>query len=281
MSRRALSYPLLRSLDTEAGGAADLQTDIMRFMAILALCLMAIFALVQSLPAMPPQAASLDVVEPAPPPPVKQLPVEESPVEENRVDEPIPTPPIAAPEPVPERLQARLADSPAPAKATPPAERPVVLTRPAPQPRRAKREANPTPPVMPVETPAPPPPAAAQNQGFTLRFESDLALSRLVATGQVGFFALQDGTARRMSVSQSRSSFWAAPTPPSYHEMDAATVPAGVRSALARSGWREPEVAWGVTLPPRMSSELARLMREYDGGALIIAKDGTLSRAAE
>ena len=46
---RSLYYPLGRAADMDAGGAADLQTDIMRFMAILSLCLVAIFALVQSI----------------------------------------------------------------------------------------------------------------------------------------------------------------------------------------------------------------------------------------
>ena len=53
MSRSPLAYPLNRGVDGDAGGAADLQTDIMRFMAILALCLVAIFALVQSIPLVP------------------------------------------------------------------------------------------------------------------------------------------------------------------------------------------------------------------------------------
>jgi len=278
MSRRAFSYPLMRSLDAEAGGAQDLQTDIMRFMAILALCLMAIFALVQSLPAMPPQTEPPVVTDAAPPPavqePVIQEPIaQEPPAQEPLAEEPTSTPParIARPEPTPVL--------PTPSPAAKPPERPVVLTRPAPQPLREKAEPPPTP--VPVETPvSSPPPAATQSEGFTLRFESDLALSRLVATGQIGFFALQDGAARRLSVSQSRSSFWAAPLPSSFHEMDAATVPTGVRSALARSGWQEPDVDWGVTLPPRMSSELSRLMREHEGGALVIAKDGTLSRVS-
>jgi len=277
MSRRGASYPLLRNLDAEAGGAQDLQTDIMRFMAILALCLMAIFALVQSLPAMPPQTAPPVVAETAPPP--VEEPVTEEPVAEDPPpNEPAPVRPVqlARSEPT------RAADATPPASSAKPPERPVVLTRPTHKPLRARAEPRPTPPPLPVEAPAPsPPPAAPQDEGFTLRFESDLALSRLVATGQIGFFALRDGTARRMSVSQSRSSFWAAPTPSSFHEMDAATVPDGVRSALARSGWREPDVAWGVTLPPRMSSELTRLMHEYEGGALVIAKDGTLSRVAQ
>ncbi|MGB5627778.1 MAG: hypothetical protein WBM57_00300, partial [Woeseiaceae bacterium] len=53
MTRSPLAYPLNRSADMDVGGAADLQTDIMRFMAILSLCLVAIFALVQSIPLTP------------------------------------------------------------------------------------------------------------------------------------------------------------------------------------------------------------------------------------
>jgi hypothetical protein len=53
MTRSPLAYPLNRSVDADVGGAADLQTDIMRFMAILSLCLVAIFALVQSIPLTP------------------------------------------------------------------------------------------------------------------------------------------------------------------------------------------------------------------------------------
>ena len=70
MSRSPLAYPLTRTADTDVGGAADLQTDVMRFMAILSLCLVAIFALVQSIPLAPtepepePVEASLLATEP-------------------------------------------------------------------------------------------------------------------------------------------------------------------------------------------------------------------------
>ena len=57
MTRSPLAYPLNRSADMDVGGAADLQTDIMRFMAILSLCLVAIFALVQSIPLTPAEPA--------------------------------------------------------------------------------------------------------------------------------------------------------------------------------------------------------------------------------
>lgn len=58
MIRSPLGQPPGRALDGDAGGAAELQTDVMRFMAILSLCLVAIFALVQSIPAEVPVAGT-------------------------------------------------------------------------------------------------------------------------------------------------------------------------------------------------------------------------------
>ena len=103
MSRSPLAYPLNRSVDGDAGGAADLQTDIMRFMAILALCLVAIFALVQSIP-MAPQRAEPETV-PTTPQPIEQTVVV------------APSDPVTVPEPAPSEPQQ------------------VVLTRPKRQPR--------------------------------------------------------------------------------------------------------------------------------------------------
>ncbi len=71
MTRSPLFYPLNRGMDAEGGGIAELQTDVMRFMAILSLCLVAIFALVQSIPLAPSaeersairQASESEIVE--------------------------------------------------------------------------------------------------------------------------------------------------------------------------------------------------------------------------
>ncbi len=247
MSRGHFAYPLVRPID-DAGGAADLQTDIMRFMAILALCLLAIFALVQSLPPVPVAAA-----------------VEEPEVIE--VAEVVEVPEVVQPEPA-EPTPAALDRPTKPMLAKAP--EPVALTRPKWQPA--------TQPA-PVAKPPPLPPSPADDKpGFTLRFESDLALSRLVATGQVGVFALSGGNAQRMSVAESRISFWAAPVPKQFHEMDRATVPRAVRDALERTGRSTPDTAWAVTLPARLSGELGQIMRQHRGGALVIAKDGSLRR---
>jgi hypothetical protein len=221
--------------DTDAGGAADLQTDIMRFMAILALCLVAIFALVQSIPLVP-EAPSQSPAPAAPPPTTKAVkPEAESPPD---VQRPLPAP--AVPEKAVQLTRAKWTPATAPEESTPPSEE------------------------------------APENEGFTLRFESDLALTRLVAAGKVGLYAISDGRARRMTVSDSRISFWDASAPNSYHEMEASTVPAPVIDALGRSGVNTAGVGWGVTLPGKLRDQLDHIMRGNSGGALVIGGDGDL-----
>ena len=260
MTRSPLFYPMHRG-DSEAGGAADLQADVMRFMAILALCLLAIFALVQSIPLIP-EAPAQSTAAAAPPP----LPV---PVPEPVEDETIVT---HAPPPVVEEV-----------------EKAVVLKRPkwtstfVPQQRSlspsvdsaSQREGEPTTKEE-VPSSSPPRSPTAQDRGWTLRFESDLALTRLVAAGQIGFFAMGDGRARRMTVSDSRISFWDASTPNEFHEMETSTVPRAVIDALSRSGVNTASIDWGVTLPGKLRQQLDSLMRDNSGGSLVIGLDGEL-----
>ncbi len=247
--RSPLAYPLSRPVDGDAGGAADLQTDIMRFMAILALCLVAIFALVQSLPLAP-------APEPQPAEPV--------------ASEPAPVVPAAA-EPAP----VEPVDAPPAARASEPAQAPPVLTRSRPAPRPLPTEAEAATPT-PAATAPPAAAPAAQSEGFTLSFESDHALARLVAAGRVGFYAIAASRTRRMTVADSRLSFWDASTPNEFHEMEAATVPQAVVSALAQSGADAGAVQWGVTLPAAMRREVDALMAGRSGGDLVIRADGRI-----
>lgn len=238
MSRSPLAYPLNRSADTDIGGAADLQTDVMRFMAILALCLVAIFALVQSIPLVPAESQPEPVVEAAPDPQPEVTPV--------------PATELTKPEP---KVQPK------------PTQETVTLTRPAWVPR------------YPVEKPpAPPEPPAVESEevGFTLRFASDAALARAVAAHHVGVYAISSAGAKRMTVDESRISFWDASTPNSFHEMEAGTVPAAVVAALTRAGIEPGGVNWGVTLPGKMTAQLNTLMEEHRGGSLIIAATGEI-----
>lgn len=241
MTRSPLFYPMHRG-DTDAGGAADLQTDVMRFMAILALCLVAIFALVQSIPLVPepqtqPQAAA------APPPPPASV--------HQRMTRPTTSPVVE-----------NVEEADAPVRLTRP--QPVAATEAKPEPRQARPEE----PVTAISVP--------QQQGFTLRFESDLVLTRLVAAGQVGFYAIGTGRSQRMTVSESRISFWDASAPNTFHEMETTTVPAPVIDALARTGAETGEIDWGVTLPGKLRRQLDALLQEHSGGALVIGADGNL-----
>lgn len=242
MNRSPLAYPLTRGIDGDSGGAADLQTDIMRFMAILGLCLVAIFSLVQSLPT---EVQVQEVQSNAEPQAVVMVePTLEVPRE---------------PETYAKAAQNIRLTRPTWVSTFTPAKqaKPERLVEPQPQASG--------PPVDPVE-----------EEGFTLRFQSDHALTRLVATGQVGFYAINDSRTQRMTVSDSRISFWDASTPKRFHEMDASTVPRAVLAALARTGANAGATNWGVTLPGNLSAQLTSLMQQHTGGALVIQADGQL-----
>ena len=264
MNRSPLFYPLNRGMDAEAGGIADLQTDVMRFIAILALRLVAIFALVQSLPLTP------TVIDP----PAVQAPqadLSQTPAPELVTAEPI----ITEQEPPPVAEE----------------EKPLIITRPAPQRipfKRAPLEIiEETIPTQAVDTSVPDeallepavsePTSPATSQGFTLRFETDLALTRLVARNEVGLYAITPEKSLRMNVNRGALSFWAASVPNQFHEMDGATVPDNVLSALRRAGSvKTSDVKWGVTLPPNMRQQLDRFLSEFNGGGLVIGGDGSL-----
>ncbi len=209
----------------DAGGAADLQTDVMRFMAILALCLVAIFALVQSVPMEQTPAAE---------PPTPEAPAREAPT------------PVTRGAPVAE---------------------PVTVEPVKPPPARARVPAAATT-AAPVAAPATAPPA---DDGFTLRFESDVALKSLVARGEVGLYAMQDADARRLRLESGRPVFWKASMPTVFHEMEAATVPSDIAAAGGAS-------RWGVTLPPRLSREIDARVAGGGSGELVITTNGTLRR---
>ena len=234
MTRSPLFYPLNRAQESDAGGIADLQTDVMRFMAILALCLVAIFALVQSIPLAPVIESPVPVPKEEPQPVVKPEPLTEI-AEPVRLTRPRPRPKLL-PEPQAE-------------------ERPLTIPEPVP---------------VPVETE----PVA---EGFTLRFEDETALTRLVARHEVGLYAIDGQRSYRMTVNRGALSFWPASTPNQFHEMDATTVPGSVLAAFDRgSAASRATVQWGVTRPATTSRQLDAYLSEASGGALIIDADGEL-----
>jgi hypothetical protein len=133
MTRSPLAYPLNRSADLDIGGAADLQTDIMR----------------QSIPLTP----------------IEPLSVEEMPV--------VPTPDAvveAAPQPDPVIEPPRAAQ---PQPESPPVEQAVVLTRPKWQPRYVPVEKPVASADPIVKAPSPVPPTEPQEKGFPSHRKKD------------------------------------------------------------------------------------------------------------
>jgi len=272
MTRSPLAYPLNRSADMDVGGAADLQTDIMRFMAILSLCLVAIFALVQSIPLTPVEPVPVEPATSEATPMVTELEPTEPPQVEP--ESPAADPVVAqTPEPVPAEKTLKLTRP----KWVPKFE-PVAASIPdarsveAPAVERTIPESVPAEVPVPTEVPVP----IEETDGFVLRFESDAALMRAVAASHVGFYAIENDKAQRMTVSESRVSFWAASTPNTFHEMEAATVPGTVIDALARTGADAEAVSWGVTLPGKLKTRLDALMEAHQGGSLIIGAAGDI-----
>ncbi len=228
-----------------------LETDVMRFMAILAFCLVAIFALVQS---VPEQVAKVPKRVPDTVSSVPQRPAE--------------PPPEPAAEPAPERVPEPLPE-PAPVS--------------QPQPAAATPESRPEAPALPRLAPqpqpeaAPPTPSAEPQPGFSLRFDSDAALVGLVERGEVALYAFAGEQVWRFMIVDDRPAFRSADTPGQIHEMAPDTVPGPVLDALRRSvvlpggGLR-----WGVTLPPPTAAALGRVLATNDGGELVIDADGFL-----
>ncbi len=253
-------------------GFEDLQTDVMRFMAILAFCLMAVFALVQSFPltAQPPPVAvpATATPQPAVSPNAAQAVTETAPraieVVAVPVTAPVADPGIAAPSSKPD-------DTPQTAAIQ---EKAPALEVPAGQVAAIQVE------EQPLE--APPPPAEAPEekpQGFTLRFVSDAALRRLVSRGKVGLYAFSAGQSWRLAPSVQADTFHAATAPKEFHAMATQTVPQSIVSAMRKQlDATQGTVTWGVTLPPPTRYAIARLVREFDGGVLIIGSDGRVQR---
>lgn len=271
MSRSPLFYPLNRGMDADAGGVADLQTDVMRFMAILALCLVAIFAIVQSIPLMPTLIDAPTVEAETPQPDLSQTAI---------------TPPVTT-HPAP--AESEIIEQEPPPLAT--EEKPLVITRPAPRrvpfermPQKIIEETTVTqsakasvPNEQLLEPASPEPPQPATSQGFTLRFETDLALTRLVARNEVGLYAIAPEKSLRMNVNRGQLGFWAASVPKQFHEMDETTVPDDVLRALRRAGSvKSSDVKWGVTLPSNMRQQLDGFLSQHNGGSLVIGGDGSL-----
>ena len=252
---------------------SELQTDVMRFMAILAFCLVAIFAIVQSIPLQPAQSQ-------APPPAetdvVVELPAVVAPVSpavESKEPEPVAAVPVV-PQPTPQVVPAAPEPRQKPNPVSKPVAKPLPVPRYTPKPQPARTE--PPRQTDPEPTPQPTP----VRQGLSLRFESDAILRSLVERRLVSLYAIAGDDFYRMAVSAGRVSFGAGAAPAQFHEMVLETVPADVLSSFElQHGVAARQLTWGVTLPAATTSQLRRFVRTNYQGSLVITSEAGLALA--
>ena len=142
--------------------------------------------------------------------------------------------------------------------------------------KRAETRATPSP-VIEEQKPKP------AKKGFTLRFASDEALQKQVASGGVSLFAMVDKQAWRLTLPERRPVFTDAAFPAWFHEMAASTVPDEFVKQLRLfvPAKTRGSVVWGVQLPPATKQDIASLTRGRKGGDLVIASNGRVSLTAE
>lgn len=269
MIRPAWQSPLYSQSDS----SDHLQSDVMRFMAILAFCLVAIFALVQSIPPQPVPAIEkpaepetrAEMPQPVEPTPIAKISPPKEPEQQGLNQRlVIKKQPLPKPMPLPQPIK------PEPSKPEPIKPEPI---RVKPEPVPIKPKPQPSLPETKVQEPA-------SQEGFALRFASDTALLALVAQRKVEVFGWSGEQAWKLSSQRGLLEFAPATAPRSFHHMAPATVSAPIVAAFsdtAEVSGAMP-VTWGVTLPPDMSRQLQRLLREQDGGTLLIHANGSVRR---
>lgn len=250
---------LSAGLDSES-----LQADVMRFLAIIAICLLAVLALVRgtaptTTPVSPPaNAGPADPMAATTSPEPASAPW--SPAEADppaRSSTTVPTPPtwrfdageavVAPSERPPGNPAARTAASPAaaPAAEVPDAEVPDA------DPARS----------------SPPAGAGSAGDGVALRFETASAFMALIRRGEVRVFAWNDAMVRMLEPSLT---FAPAQLPERLHEILPATLPPDVRTA-APAGQA---LRWGVALPVATRAAIDDWLARIGGGELHIRADG-------
>jgi hypothetical protein len=216
---------------------AELQADVMRFVAILALCLVAISSLVEGYRLSPPSVQASE--SPAPP---DRHPVEPA----ERV-------------PSPGQLEAT------PRAGLSPDSEPSALLAGVPAPARTAQP--------PIVEPAPSAPDdTGESPGLTLRFLTDAALLRLVARGDAGVFVLAGPESLALDLSDGVS-FRPAPAPARFHSMATETVPAVLRAHYSGPH----DVTWGVTLPEHTIRAIELHVANSGAGELVIDAQGRVS----
>ena len=239
-----------------------LQADVMRFMAIIAFCLVAIMALVRDV--SPPTVETTSVPETVPAPEVIPAP------EAIPVPEVIPVPKAV---PIPE---VTLVPEPAPEPTPEPTPEPEQIVQVTPEPEPAVVE----PVLLPVATSKPPPVpeqieqierTEQKEEGLSLRFGSDRDFLRLIAKGDVGVYLFDEHDAYRLGANYRFSQSQA---PGELYELMPETIPSAIKNAASESQLGYLDYRWGVAMPARIAAKIRNLVADERSGQLVINRFG-------
>ncbi len=246
----------------------SLQADVMRFMAIIAFCLIAILALVKH--AEPPQTPTETTAEATTPSePVRQESVQPEPVRPERVHpERVHPEPVIAPELTPSDPE------PVALAASPPAPAPETEPEPIPAAAAAPIE---TPAPSPAIDAAPAPAAEPEEEGLILRFASDGDFLRLIARGDIRVYAFQDSDVLTLSETYR---FLDTESPGQVYELLPPSIPGLVVDALKQARPSIDGYRWGIALPGRISNQIERHLGQVTQGQLVIDRYGDVRHVA-
>ncbi|MEZ5553008.1 MAG: hypothetical protein R3E82_19150 [Pseudomonadales bacterium] len=272
------------------GDSESLQTDVMRFMAIIAFCLIAILALVKEAAPTERPPTPLSITSPAETVSASSTAAASaaepaSPVDSLQVS-PVPTPQIETRE---------VSSAPMSPALSPRWEQP--LPRPTPEPVTprptlkpdAKARQQPTSPSRQETAILPAPPAAAAgataDPGLSLRFASDNDFLRLIAKGAISVYAYhgpQTGglPGREILKLDGSYQFRDSPAPGRVYELLPQTIPGLVINALRTTGRNVDVFTWAIVLPPRIEQQLERHMTRVRSGELVIDRFGEVQHVA-
>ena len=255
-----MSFMMMSPVSNQyASDTESLQTDVMRFMAIIGFCLIAILALVRNVE--PTQAAASSG---APAQPVELFTPEPAPaaapaIELAQVVAAIPSPVVNIP------AGAIPAEEPSPES--------EIKSAPEPEPRPAAEiPSAPEPVSEPVSEPE-----ATEEPGLILRFASDGDFLRLIARGDITVYAFRDSDV--LSLDESYR-FLDSRSPGQVYELLRASIPDHIIAALRQERTEFRNFRWGIALPVRISHQIEQYLATVKHGQLIINRFGEVRHVA-
>jgi hypothetical protein len=124
-----------------------------------------------------------------------------------------------------------------------------------------------------------PPPKGFRQPGFVLKFASESTLSELIYKDQVKLLAVVNLQAWQLRLHKQHPGFHKIPMPDKYYEMLPETLPAAYRQAfyadIDQTG--NTGTVWAVQIPLSTEQQVQRMLKTTDNGELIIQADGSVS----